>query len=121
VSVAKSKVPVDTGKLQESIQGKVKYPAAIVFSPLDYASHVEYGTRGGAPTGRRYPPINKLRAWASSHGVNPWYLMYKIGRDGTKAQPFIKPASDAINAQLPLLVRDASKAIAKGWKKKKKR
>jgi hypothetical protein len=119
VSVAKSKAPVDTGALKRSITGKVQYPSATVFSPLDYASHVEYGTRGGAPTGRRYPPVSALRGWASRHGINPWVLMYKIGREGTKAQPFIKPASDAINAKLPLLVRDAAKAIAKGWKKKR--
>jgi HK97 gp10 family phage protein len=116
---AREKAPEDTGALVEGISFEMEYPSVTVQSTAAHSAYVEYGTKGGAPTARRYPPVNALRGWARRHGVNPWYLMYKIGRDGTKPQPFMAPAERAVKRKLPSLVRTAAKQIAKKWSKKK--
>lgn len=42
---AKRQVPVDTGNLRGSISRQIKGNTAIVGSNVEYAEHVEYGTR----------------------------------------------------------------------------
>lgn len=41
---ARLKAPRDTGALRRSISSKVEDDEAIVFTPLEYAPYVEYGT-----------------------------------------------------------------------------
>jgi hypothetical protein len=118
---ARKKAPKDTGALQDSIGAVVRYPSLVVQATEPYAVYVEKGTKGGAPGARRYPPINALRGWAGRHGVNPWYLMYKIGRDGTKAQPFMAPAQKKAARKLTTLVKRAQAKVAKRWAKQRKK
>lgn len=41
---AKQKAPKDNGELRRSITSKVEGTTGIVFTPLEYAPYVEYGT-----------------------------------------------------------------------------
>ena len=45
IGEAKTRVPVDTGILRGSIVSKVTHDKAIVGTSIEYAQHVEYGTR----------------------------------------------------------------------------
>lgn len=56
---AKKKAPKDTGELRRSITSKVEGLEGIVYTPLEYAPYVEYGTglfaeNGGRKTGWAY-------------------------------------------------------------------
>lgn len=84
---AKKNAPKGTGELRRSIQSKVetegKEVTGIVFTPLEYAPYVEYGTglfaEGG--NGRKDVPWNYQDdegEWHSTSGMHP--------------QPFMRPA-----------------------------
>ena len=50
---AKQKAPKDTGALRRSITSKVEGNQGIIFTPLEYAPYVEYGTGLFAESGGR--------------------------------------------------------------------
>ena len=50
---AKQKAPKDTGALRRSITSKVEGNVGIVFTPLEYAPYIEYGTGLFAENGGR--------------------------------------------------------------------
>lgn len=83
---AKQKAPKDTGALRRSIQSKVETGGrdveGIVFTPLEYAPYVEYGTGLFAEKGGR----KKV----------PWYYTDDEGKrwktSGQKPQPYMRPA-----------------------------
>ena len=83
---AKQKAPKDTGALRNSIQSRVEQEGedivGIVFTPLEYAPYVEYGTGLFAEEGGR---------------KTPWiYEDEKTGKGvftrGQKPQPYMRPA-----------------------------
>lgn len=67
---AKDLVPIDTGALQKSIHRKTykKYQSGIVYTTLEYASYVEFGTVNKDGSVRMYgqpymiPALDKNRA-----------------------------------------------------------
>ena len=79
---AKQKAPKDTGALRRSITSKVEDTQGIIFTPLEYAPYVEYGTG----------------LFAESGGVKdaPWNYQDDEGKwhstSGQKPQPFMRPA-----------------------------
>ena len=83
---AKKKAPKDTGALRRSIESKVdvqgKEVTGTVFTPLEYAPYVEYGTGLFAESGGRIDvPWNyqdDKGEWHSTSGMHP--------------QPFMRPA-----------------------------
>ena len=83
---AKQKAPKDTGALRRSIQSKVETRGrdveGIVFTPLEYAPYVEYGTGLFAEKGGR----KKV----------PWFYKDDEGKthmtSGQKPQPYMRPA-----------------------------
>ncbi len=83
---AKQKAPKDTGALRRSIQSKVETGGrdveGIVFTPLEYAPYVEYGTGLFAEKGGR----KKV----------PWFYKDDEGKghitSGQKPQPYMRPA-----------------------------
>lgn len=81
---AKRKAPKDTGELRRSISSKVEDGVGIVFTPLEYAPYVEYGTGLYAESGgRTNVPWNyqdDSGEWHSTRGQHP--------------QPFMRPALD---------------------------
>lgn len=79
---AKSKCPVDSGQLRQSINHKVEDNAGWVSTNVEYAPYVEigtgiYSTQGG---GRQTP-------WVYQDAKGEWHRT-----SGSKPQPFMKPA-----------------------------
>ena len=83
---AKQKAPKDTGALRNSIQSRVEQEGedivGIVFTPLEYAPYVEYGTGLFAEEGgRKTPWINKKKKTGKG-----------VFTRGQKPQPYMRPA-----------------------------
>lgn len=79
---AKQKAPKGTGELRRSIESKVEGNEGIVFTPLEYAPYVEFGTGLFAENGGRTDV--------------PWYYQDDEGEwhttSGMRPQPFMRPA-----------------------------
>ena len=83
---AKKKAPKNTGELKRSITSKVenegRQVVGEVFTPLEYAPYVEYGTGLFAEKGGRKDV--------------PWHYMDEKGEwhstNGQRPQPFMRPA-----------------------------
>ena len=78
---AKQKAPKDTGALARSITSKIEDTEGIIFTPLEYAPYVEYGTGLFAEEGGRSTP------WIYKDDKGEWYKT-----SGQKPQPFMRPA-----------------------------
>lgn len=79
---AKEKAPKDNGELRRSITSKVEGLTGIVFTPLEYAPYVEYGTGLFAEVaGRKDTP------WSYQDDKGEWH-----STSGQKPQPFMRPA-----------------------------
>lgn len=80
---AKQKAPKDNGDLRRSISSVVKETEGIVFTNLEYAPYVEFGTglfaEGG--NGRKNVP------WSYKDDEGKWHTT-----KGQKPQPFMRPA-----------------------------
>jgi len=82
----------DTGALRNSISAEKKSFGYQVKADAPHAIYVEYGTLP------HYPPIAPLKAWARrklGDESAAWAVQKKIGKYGTKAQPFMEPAYHA--------------------------
>lgn len=81
---AKKKAPKDTGALRRSITSEVEGTEGVVFTPLEYAPYVEYGTGLFAEvSGRKDVP------WSYQDDEGNWH-----STSGQKPQPFMRPALD---------------------------
>lgn len=79
---AKRKAPKDNGELRRSITSKVEDFKGIVYTPLEYAPYVEYGTGLFAEEqGRTDVP------WHYQDDEGEWHTT-----SGQKPQPFMRPA-----------------------------
>jgi HK97 gp10 family phage protein len=86
---AKIKAPKDTGALRNSIKSKVETSSGeiegIVYTPLEYAPYVEFGTGLFAKNGGGRTDV-------------PWVYIDDKGEghttSGQDAQPFLRPALD---------------------------
>ena len=74
--------PKGTGELRRSINSKVEDNKGIVFTPLEYAPYVEYGTGLFAEEGGR-----KDVPWNYQDEKGEWHRT-----SGMKPQPFMRPA-----------------------------
>lgn len=79
---AKQKAPKDTGELRRSITSKIEGTQGIVYTPLEYAPYVEYGTGLFAENGGR-----KDVPWNYQDDKGNWH-----STSGQKPQPFMRPA-----------------------------
>lgn len=79
---AKRTAPKDNGELRRSITSEVKGLEGIVFTPLEYAPYVEYGTGLFAEEGGR-----KDVPWHYQDDKGEWH-----STSGQKPQPFMRPA-----------------------------
>lgn len=92
-----------SGNLSKSIKGKVKFDGKwleIELSLLDYWRYVENGRKKG-----KRPPLEAIREWIITKPIIPYTkgkkvpteqdlavcIARKIGRYGTKPQPFVAP------------------------------
>lgn len=85
-AAAKQNAPKDTGALRSSITSKVevegKEVIGTVFTPLEYAPYIEYGTGLFAESGGR-----KDVPWNYQDDKGEWH-----STSGQKPQPFMRPA-----------------------------
>lgn len=81
---AKQKAPKDNGALRRSISSEVdnKNIQGIVFTPLEYAPYVEYGTGLFAEDGGRMDV-----PWSYQDDKGEWH-----STSGMKPHPFMRPA-----------------------------
>lgn len=79
---AKQNAPKDTGALRRSITSKVEGQKGIIFTPLEYAPYIEYGTGLFAESqGRADVP------WCYQDDKGEWH-----STSGMKPHPFMRPA-----------------------------
>lgn len=87
---AKQLAPKDTGALRRSITSKIEGTKGIVFTPLEYAPYVEFGTGLFAETqGRADVP------WCYQDDEGNWH-----STSGQKPQPFMRPALNQNRADI---------------------
>lgn len=79
---AKEKAPKGTGELRRSITSEVNGTTGIVFTPLEYAPYVEFGTGLFAENGGR-----KDVPWHYQDDEGEWHTT-----SGQHPQPFMRPA-----------------------------
>lgn len=98
---AKQKAPKDTGALARSIQSKVENNddsiQGVVFTPLEYAPYVEFGTGLFAESGGRTDV--------------PWaYKDEETGEliftSGQKPQPYMRPAIDNNREKIVKMIKE---------------
>ena len=81
---ARQKAPKDTGALRRSITSKVEGLEGIVYTPLEYAPYIEYGTGLFAEgNGRKDVP------WNYQDDKGNWH-----STSGLKPHPFMRPSLD---------------------------
>lgn len=87
---AKQLAPKDTGALRRSITSKVEGNEGIIFTPLEYAPYVEYGTGLFAESGGRTDV-----PWNYQDDSGEWH-----STSGQKPQPFMRPALNNNRAEI---------------------
>ena len=61
-----------------------------------------------------YQAGSPLYRWANAKGIPPYAVAKKIGREGTKPQPFVEPAfTEAVSKADTILNREVKKAMRK--------
>ena len=93
---AKQKAPKDTGELRRSISSKVENLEGVVFTPLEYAPYVEYGTGLFAENGGRTQV-----PWSYQDDSGEWH-----STSGQKPQPFMRPALDENREQIIRIIKE---------------
>lgn len=98
---AKKKAPKGTGELRRSITSKIETNGdelqGIVFTPLEYAPYVEYGTGLFAEEqGRADVP------WCYQDDKGNWHTT-----SGMKPQPYMRPALDENREEILRILRGA--------------
>lgn len=98
---AKQKAPKDTGELRRSITSKVVDDGGdiigIVYTPLEYAPYVEYGTGLFAEEdGRKDVP------WHYQDDEGNWH-----STSGQKPQPYMRPALNENREQIKRILGEA--------------
>ena len=101
---AKQKAPKDTGELRRSITSKVESNGSdiqgVVYTPLEYAPYVEFGTGLFAESGGRQDV-----PWNYRDDKGEWH-----STSGIKPQPFMRPA---LNENREEILRKLKEGIGK--------
>lgn len=93
---AKQNAPKDTGALARSITSEIDNLQGIVFTPLEYAPYVEYGTGLFAESsGRQDVP------WSYKDEKGVWHKT-----SGMKPQPFMRPALDDNQSKIIEIIKE---------------
>lgn len=98
---AKEKAPKDTGALRRSITSEITNEngnlTGVVFTPLEYAPYVEYGTGLFAEKGGR-----KDVPWVYQDDKGEWH-----STSGQKSQPFMRPALNENREEIIRIIKEA--------------
>lgn len=99
-AAAKKKAPKNNGELRRSITSEVQKEGGdivgVVFTPLEYAPYVEFGTGLFAESGGR-----KDVPWCYKDDKGEWH-----STSGQKPQPFLRPALEENREQITRLLRE---------------
>lgn len=99
-AAAKKNAPKDNGALRRSITSEVRKEGGdivgVVYTPLEYAPYVEYGTGLFAEGGGRTDV-----PWRYKDDKGDWHTT-----SGQKPQPFLRPALDDNREQITRLLRE---------------
>lgn len=87
---AKQKAPKGNGDLRRSITSKVENMEGVVYTPLEYAPYVEYGTGLFAESGGRTDV-----PWNYQDDKGEWH-----STSGMKPQPYMRPALNENREQI---------------------
>lgn len=93
---AKQKAPKDNGELRRSITSKVENFEGVVYTPLEYAPYVEYGTGLFAEDGGRQTP------WAYEDEESGEWVYTR----GQKPQPYMRPALDENRQEIVRIIKE---------------
>lgn len=93
---AKEKAPKGNGELRRSITSKVEGDEGVVFTPLEYAPYVEYGTGLFAENGGRTDV-----PWCYKDDEGNWHTT-----SGQHPQPFMRPALDENRTKIIQLLKE---------------
>ena len=93
---AKQKAPKGSGDLRRSITSKVEGKEGIVFTPLEYAPYVEYGTGLFAENGGRQDV-----PWNYKDDEGNWH-----STSGMKPHPYMRPALNENREQILRLLME---------------
>ena len=94
---AKMKAPKDTGALRRSITSKVDGLTGTVFTPLEYAPYVEYGTGLFAENGAGRKDV----PWNYQDDKGEWH-----STRGQKPQPFMRPALNENRTEIIRIIKE---------------
>ena len=94
---AKMKAPKDTGALRRSITSKVDGLTGIIFTPLEYAPYVEYGTGLFAENGAGRKDV----PWNYQDDKGEWH-----STRGQKPQPFMRPALNENRTEIIRIIKE---------------
>lgn len=97
---AKEKAPKGTGELRRSITSKVNHAGndviGTVFTPLEYAPYVEFGTGLFAESGGRQDV-----PWCYQDDKGEWH-----STSGMKPRPFMRPALNENREQIKRILKE---------------
>lgn len=96
---AKEKAPKGTGELRRSITSEVKNGEGIVYTPLEYAPYVEFGTGLFAEEGGRQDV-----PWCYKDDEGNWH-----STSGQPPQPFMRPALNENREKILRIMEEALK------------
>ena len=96
---AKQKAPKGTGELRRSITSKVddSKQEGVVYTPLEYAPYVEYGTGLFAEDGNGRKDV----PWHYKDDKGEWHTT-----SGMKPQPYMRPALEENREQILTLLKE---------------
>ena len=93
---AKQNAPKDTGELRRSITSKVENHTGIVFTPLEYAPYIEFGTGLFAEDGGR-----KDVPWHYQDDEGNWHTT-----SGQHPHPYMRPALNENRNRIIELIKE---------------
>lgn len=93
---AKQNAPKGNGDLRRSITSKVEDEKGVVYTPLEYAPYVEYGTGLFAEEGGRQDV-----PWSYQDDEGNWHTT-----SGQHPQPFMRPALDENREEILRIFRE---------------
>ena len=93
---AKQKAPKDKGDLRRSITSKVEGTEGVVYTPLEYAPYVEYGTGLFAESGGRQDV-----PWNYQDDEGNWH-----STSGMKPQPYMRPALNENKEEILRIIKE---------------
>lgn len=93
---AKQKAPKDKGDLRRSITSKVEGTEGVVYTPLEYAPYVEYGTGLFAENGGRTDV-----PWNYQDDEGNWH-----STSGMKPQPYMRPALNENREEILRIIKE---------------